>query len=91
MMCGTPVVATNLGAIPEIVEPGITGEIAESIDDLPLAVMCAQKLDRQKIRERAESRFSIREMAESYLQLYERISCADDPGLRRTSDTGLGL
>src|SRR5262249_60323020 len=35
MMCGTPVAATALGAAPEIVDEGVTGYCAESIDELP--------------------------------------------------------
>src|SRR6267378_1796025 len=30
MLCGTPVAAMNLGAVPEILEPGVTGYMAES-------------------------------------------------------------
>jgi glycosyltransferase involved in cell wall biosynthesis len=35
MMCGTPVAATRIGAVSEIVDEGITGFTAESADDLP--------------------------------------------------------
>lgn len=73
MMCGTPVVATNLGAIPEIVEPGVTGEIADSIAGLSDAVGRAVKLERGAIRKSAEARFGIRRMAVDYLDLYQRI------------------
>jgi glycosyltransferase involved in cell wall biosynthesis len=73
MMCGTPVVAPRLGAIPEIVDAGVTGELADSVADLPDAVLRARNLDRRKIREVAVSRFSARQMATHYLQLYEQI------------------
>jgi glycosyltransferase involved in cell wall biosynthesis len=74
MMCGTPVVATNLGAIPEIVEPGVTGEIADSIDEMTDAVHRAIRLDRAAIRKSAEARFGVRRMAEDYLRLYQQIA-----------------
>jgi glycosyltransferase involved in cell wall biosynthesis len=73
MMCGTPVVATALGAVPEIVEPGVTGYHAERPDQLAPLVARAARLDRRAIRRRAEERFSARRMAEEYAALFERL------------------
>jgi glycosyltransferase involved in cell wall biosynthesis len=74
MMCGTPVVGPRLGAIPEIVDPGITGELADDVSGLAQTVSRAQRLDRNTIHATASARFSIRRMAEQYLSLYERTS-----------------
>jgi glycosyltransferase involved in cell wall biosynthesis len=71
MMCGTPVAAIRKGAVSEIVEEGITGCIAESDDDFPTQVLRTLGLDRRRVRERAEARFSADRMACQYLQLYE--------------------
>ena len=32
MACGTPVIAFRRGAVPEIIEPGVTGFIVDSVD-----------------------------------------------------------
>jgi glycosyltransferase involved in cell wall biosynthesis len=70
MMCGTPVVATCLGAVPEIVDNGITGFCAGTLQDLPPQLEKAASLDRRLVRARAEERFSAERMAAEYLQLY---------------------
>jgi glycosyltransferase involved in cell wall biosynthesis len=76
MLCGTPVAAIRLGAVPEIVEEGVTGSLADSAGHLVRAVLCALELDRQRVRQSAERRFSAGQMAQSYAQLYERIIAA---------------
>ncbi len=73
MICGTPVVATRLGAVPEVVDEGITGYSTDSLDDLPRQVERAIALDRSLVRTRAEERFSGERMAREYLQIYEGI------------------
>ena len=73
MMCGTPVVAPRIGAIPEIVDEGITGATAPDGQDLSTALSIALRLDRRQIRRRAEERFSARQMAQGYLELYHKL------------------
>ena len=73
MACGTPVVAFNHGSVPEVLEDGITGYI---VDDMPAAIEAARKasrLDRRRIRETFERKFSARRMAEDYLALYREL------------------
>lgn len=73
MMCGTPVAAFGLGAVPEIVDDGITGCIAESPANLPSQIEHAIALDRALVRRKAEERFSGERMAREYLRIYEGI------------------
>jgi glycosyltransferase involved in cell wall biosynthesis len=73
MMCGTPVAAMNLGAVPEIIEQGITGYRAASVEDFSNALEQACKLDRRLVRERAAARFSQERMAREYLEVYEKL------------------
>jgi glycosyltransferase involved in cell wall biosynthesis len=73
MMCGTPVAAVRLGAVPEVIEDGVTGACAGSADDFPAAVKRALDLDRRRVRERAAARFSGRRMAREYLDVYQRL------------------
>jgi glycosyltransferase involved in cell wall biosynthesis len=76
MMCGTPVAATAIGAVPEIVEPGISGALAASASELPRAILDALTLDRHAVRERALLRFGSRAMAQKHEQLYVRTVAA---------------
>lgn len=74
MMCGTPVVATALGAAPEIVDSGVTGYCAASAEALPQLIHAALELDRAAVRKRAELRFSAARMVDAYLALYRRLA-----------------
>ena len=73
MLCGTPVVAMRVGAVPEIIDEGITGysakTIAEFLDNIPRAT----KLDRRLIRKTAQRRFSAERMVGEYLSVYEAL------------------
>jgi glycosyltransferase involved in cell wall biosynthesis len=73
MLCGTPVAAMKLGAVPEIIDEGITGFTAETHDEFPAAVTRCLGLDRQRIRALAETRFSVERMVNDYLKLYETV------------------
>jgi glycosyltransferase involved in cell wall biosynthesis len=70
MACGTPVIAWNCGSVPEIVEPGVTGIIVDSIDEAVAAVRDIDSIDRAGIRRAWEKRFSANIMADNYLRLY---------------------
>jgi glycosyltransferase involved in cell wall biosynthesis len=71
MMCGTPVIATRLGAVPEIIDEGITGYTATAASDFPTQVLHSLTLDRARVRARAEERFSAQRMAREYAELYQ--------------------
>src|SRR5437016_3132035 len=57
MACGTPVLAVGIGAVPELVEPGLTGYLADSWEGLAELVAPAIELGRRTIRDRALERF----------------------------------
>lgn len=73
MMCGTPVVAMNLGAVPEIVDEGVTGFVADDASDFLQKIEPALRLDRVRIRATAERRFSAAAMAAAHAALYTGI------------------
>jgi glycosyltransferase involved in cell wall biosynthesis len=77
MACGTPVVAFRGGSVPEIVEPGVTGFIVDSMDEAVRAAEAAAGLDRHRCRQRFEQRFSADRMARDYLAVYGRLARAD--------------
>jgi glycosyltransferase involved in cell wall biosynthesis len=78
MACGTPAIAFNRGAVPEILEPGLTGFIVEDEASAISAVAGAAALSREAIRKRFEERFTARRMAEDYLAAYEGLIAAAD-------------
>jgi glycosyltransferase involved in cell wall biosynthesis len=73
MSCGTPVIAWPDGAVPEVVEHGLTGFIVDSVDTALAAVNDVPRLDRLRVRTRFEERFSAKRMAQDYLALYRAL------------------
>jgi glycosyltransferase involved in cell wall biosynthesis len=74
MSCGTPVIAWPNGSVPEIVEPGVTGLVVQSVEEAVRAVNEVSRLDRAAVRRRFEERFSASRMARDYLAIYRRLS-----------------
>ena len=74
MACGTPVVAYCHGSVPEVIDYGVTGYWISDMQQAEVAVEQARLLDRRKVRERFEERFTARRMAEDYLHLYEQVA-----------------
>jgi glycosyltransferase involved in cell wall biosynthesis len=76
MACGTPVIARPCGAVPEIVEDGRTGLIADTVDELVEAVKRIDTIDRAACRRHVERRFSVPRMVDDYEALYRRAMTA---------------
>lgn len=76
MACGTPVIAWSCGSVPEVVEPGVTGLIVNSIAEAVDAVRNVDSLDRARIRRAWDKRFSATVMATNYLRLYDALKDA---------------
>ena len=64
---GTPVIAFASGALPEVIEHGVTGYIVHSEDEMIEAVAHVDKLSKQP------HRFPVDRMVARYLALYERV------------------
>ena len=73
MACGTPVLAFRCGSVPEIVEDGITGAIVETMEEAIAALPRVIALDRKKVRQRFEQRFSATRMAKDYVGIYRSL------------------
>jgi glycosyltransferase involved in cell wall biosynthesis len=82
MACGTPVIAYNRGAVPEIVEQGVTGFVVEGLASAVAAAAKAPSLSRAIVRDRFEQRFTARRMANDYLGLYRQLIDAAESGRR---------
>jgi len=73
MACGTPVIATRWGAVPEVIEPGVTGVIVDDYRIMPAALEEADGLDPLEIRHRAEQRFAPERMVADYVRAYRAV------------------
>lgn len=73
MACGTPVIATRKGAMPEIIDDGHTGLLVRNVDEAIAAVERIGGIDRRAVRSSIEQRFSVDRMADEYLALYRDI------------------
>ena len=86
MACGTPVVSFRTGGIPELVEHGKTGYLAEygSLDDLHNGVMRLLRRDNDRdgmgtaARRTVLERFTEEKMIAAYLRLYEELLSSRD-------------
>ncbi|MEK7660292.1 MAG: glycosyltransferase family 4 protein [Patescibacteria group bacterium] len=70
---GTPVVALNNGAVPEILRDGVTGFIAGDEDTFITAASNVAKLSRIEARKEAEERFDLSLMAKKYIDVYSKL------------------
>ncbi|MHA6686865.1 glycosyltransferase family 4 protein [Mesorhizobium sp. A556] len=73
MSCGTPVIAWNGGAMPEIIDQGVTGFVVETIEDAVARMPELLFLDRRNVRAVFEKRFSAQRMARDYVAAYARL------------------
>jgi len=70
MACGTPVIAFNRGAVPEVVNDN-TGIRVENELQMIAAATHVGHLDRARCRETAKKRFDIAQITQDYLQIYD--------------------
>ena len=73
MACGTPVIAFNQGAVPEIVRHGVTGFIVKTVDQAVKSVERLAEIDRVTVRATFERYFSVEVMATSYEVAYTEV------------------
>jgi glycosyltransferase involved in cell wall biosynthesis len=80
MACGTPVIAWRCGAVPEVVDHGVSGLIVDEEEEAIAAVHEIGALDRAEVRATFERRFSAATMAKTYVELYRRLPAHDEDG-----------
>lgn len=76
LACGTPVISSPRGALPEIVRPGMDGFLVNSVEAACLAVGQIGGLDRGNCRRRAEEKFSAEVVTNQYEAIYRSLSGA---------------
>ncbi|HEX6291173.1 MAG TPA: glycosyltransferase family 4 protein [Herpetosiphonaceae bacterium] len=73
MEAGVPVLAYANGSVREVIDEGVTGYLGASVEDLAALVPAALRLDRQRLRSHAASRFSLDRMVSEYEALYRSV------------------
>lgn len=73
LACGTPVVATPRGSLPELIEDGVTGFLGSTIPELADGLRAVGELDRTLCRKVASTRFSTDRMVSDHIELYRSI------------------
>jgi glycosyltransferase involved in cell wall biosynthesis len=73
MACGTPVITTRRGAMPEIVTHGKTGVMVDHYREMedPKVLELADSLDPAVMRQEIEERFSPEHMVADYVAAFE--------------------
>lgn len=72
--CGTPVITTDWGSFPELIENGVNGYRCNILRDFLKAIKDVEKLDPKGIRERVEKRHSLDVIRPQYQTYFERLS-----------------
>jgi glycosyltransferase involved in cell wall biosynthesis len=73
MAAGTPVIAMNLGSVPEVMADGVSGYICNTVAECIEAVAKVPALSRAACREYVAQRFGIEQMAAGYEAVYQQI------------------
>jgi glycosyltransferase involved in cell wall biosynthesis len=71
MACGTPVIATRHGAVPEVIEHGRGGIVVDHFREMPGALEQADALDPMECRRYVEERFAPERMVADYVDAYQ--------------------
>lgn len=77
MACGTPVIAYNRGAIPEVIKDGKTGFIVEQkdgVDGIVDRINQLSNINPQECRKHVKENFDVGIMVKKYAELYEKMS-----------------
>lgn len=70
MACGTPTIAFPCGSVPEIMTDGVTGFVADGVEEAVEALGRVGQISRKACRREFERRFTSPRMASEYLALY---------------------
>lgn len=73
MACGTPVVAMNRGAMPEIITHGVNGFLANNEEEFIEYMGRVGEIDPYECRRSIVEKFSVDAMASSYINRYQEV------------------
>lgn len=72
LACGTPVIAMNRGAMPEIIQHGVNGFLAENEEEFAQYMERIDEIDPHACRRSVEQQFSADTMAAEYMDRYRQ-------------------
>jgi glycosyltransferase involved in cell wall biosynthesis len=72
MACGTPVIASRRGSVPEVIDDGVSGIIVDDWNAIDDILERAERLDPQAMRHAVEERFSPNRMVADYVAAYHK-------------------
>jgi glycosyltransferase involved in cell wall biosynthesis len=70
LACGTPVIGLSRGAVPEVIDDGLTGFVCTDVPAMVAAVIRLGEVSRARCRQTAEVRFSQHALVDGYESLY---------------------
>jgi glycosyltransferase involved in cell wall biosynthesis len=73
MACGTPVIATRKGSVPEVVKDRHTGYVVDDVAGMVKAIHSISKINREECRKRVRLLFSADAMVLGYEKVYMRL------------------
>ena len=76
MACGTPVIASRRGSMPELITEDVNGRLVDSIAEAVEAAGEIAELDADRVRASVERRFDKGRMVDEYIAVYRRILSA---------------
>lgn len=74
LVCGTPVVALRRGSMPEIIQHGVNGFLADTPEELAMYLRRVDEIDPLVCRRTIEERFTYRTMSDQYLAVYHKLA-----------------
>ncbi|HXS27494.1 MAG TPA: glycosyltransferase [Steroidobacteraceae bacterium] len=74
LAAGTPPIGYRIGALPEVIEHGVSGFIVDDAAGMARAIEAAMQIDPERCRRAARERFGLERMIEAYLGLYRRLA-----------------
>ena len=74
LACGTPIIARDVGGLPEIIRNGVDGYLGADVAEMALLVDRVGGLDRAEIRRSVVQRFSAARMTDRYEAIYRTMA-----------------
>jgi len=74
MACGTPVLTFRRGSTPEVIEHGVTGFIAEGMEEFIASIRHLDEIDPKQCRDRVKKMFTAQTMVDGYEQVFMKVA-----------------
>jgi glycosyltransferase involved in cell wall biosynthesis len=68
------VVALRAGAVPEVVDDGVTGFVCDHVAELPEAIERVDELEPKACRQRVLDHFDVAQMVERYEEVFRLVT-----------------